>query len=165
VELASAFDDLFANSQYETKTTTEKGFVEGFANQMGNIGAIMIAIATAVLFNILLIAATTMGQAVRERTNELAVLKTLGFGDGLVLALVLVESLCIAAIGGGGGLLVAWVVVQRGDPTGGALPIFMLPGRDIVLGAGLALAIGLLAGVLPAVGAMRLTIADALRRH
>src|SRR5262245_12298555 len=75
VELAQKFDDMFANSSAETKTTTEKGFIESFAKQIGDIGAIMIAILTAVLFTILLVAATTMAQAVRERTNELAVLK------------------------------------------------------------------------------------------
>jgi putative ABC transport system permease protein len=164
VEMGATFDELFANSQYETKTTTEKGFVEGWANQMGNIGAIMIAIATAVLFNILLIVATTMAQAVRERTSELAVLKTLGFSDSLVMALVLIESLFIVLCGGGLGLLAAWLIVQRGDPTGGALPIFVLPPRDIAAGAGLGVMMGVLAGLLPSVAAMRLTIVDALRR-
>ena len=164
VEMGGIFDQLFANSQYETKTTTEKGFVEGWANQMGNIGAIMIAIATAVLFNILLIVATTMAQAVRERTGELAVLKTLGFGDGLVMGLVLIESLWIVLLGGGLGLLAAWLIVQRGDPTGGALPIFILPPRDVAAGAGLAVMMGVIAGLLPSVAAMRLTIVQALRR-
>jgi putative ABC transport system permease protein len=164
-ELASAFDDMFANSQAETKTTTERGFIDGFANQIGNIGAIMIAIVTAVLFNILLIAATTMAQAVRERTSELAVLKTLGFGDRAVLGLVLAESLFITLVGGGLGLGLAWLIVQGGDPTGGALPIFVLPGRDLAVGAGLTILMGMLAGLLPAVAAMRLTIRDALRRQ
>ena len=91
-EIAQTFDAMFANSPAETKTTTEKAFVEGFAKQIGDIGAIMIAIAGVVLFMILLVAANTMAQSVRERTSELAVLKTLGFGDGRILALVLLES-------------------------------------------------------------------------
>ena len=99
VAMSHTFDEMFANSSAETKTTTEKGFVEGFAKQIGDIGAIMIAILTAVLFNILLIAASTMAQSVRERTNELAVLKTLGFPDGLILMLVLAESMFIALVG------------------------------------------------------------------
>jgi putative ABC transport system permease protein len=164
-ELAATFDQMFANSQAETKTTTEKGFIDGFANQIGNIGAIMIAIVTAVLFNILLIATTTMAQAVRERTSELAVFKTLGFGNVTVLMLVLVESLFITLLGGSLGLALAWLIVQGGDPTGGALPIFILPPRDIAIGAGLALGMGLLAGAAPAVAAMRLRITDALRRQ
>ena len=165
VAMSRTFDEMFANSAAETKTTTEKGFVEGFAKQVGDIGAIMIAIVTAVLFNILLIAASTMAQSVRERTNELAVLKTLGFGDGLILTLVLAESLMIAVTGGALGLGLAWLFVQNGDPTGGLLPIFVLPARDVALGAVLMLAMGLVAGVAPAMAAMRLRITDALRRN
>ena len=79
VELSHTFDEMFANSSAETKTTTEKGFVEGFAKQIGDIGSIMIAISSTVLFMFGLVAASTMAQSVRERTSELAVLKTLGF--------------------------------------------------------------------------------------
>jgi putative ABC transport system permease protein len=164
VELAQRFDEMFANSDYETKTTTEKGFVEAFANQIGDIGRIMIAILVAVLFSILLVVANTMVQAVRERTSEIAVLKTLGFTDGAVLALVLGESVFVAAIGGAAGLALAWLFVQQGDPTGGLLPMFVLPGRDMVVGAALVAALGLVAGALPAAQAMRLRITDALRR-
>jgi putative ABC transport system permease protein len=165
VELAQRFDDMFANSEYETKTTTERGFVEAFAKQIGDIGSIMIAILVAVLFTILLVVANTMAQAVRERTSELAVLKTLGFTDGAVLALVLSESVFMAVIGGAAGLGLAWLFVQQGDPTGGLLPVFVLPARDMVVGAGLIAALGLVAGALPAAQAMRLRITDALRRH
>jgi putative ABC transport system permease protein len=165
VAMSRTFDEMFANSTAETKTTTEKGFVEGFAKQVGDIGAIMIAIVTAVLFNILLIAASTMAQSVRERTNELAVLKAVGFGDGLILMMVLAESLMIAVTGGALGLGLAWVFVQNGDPTGGMLPIFVLPARDVALGAVLMLAMGVVAGMAPAMAAMRLRITDALRRN
>lgn len=164
VEMAATFDGMFANSSYETKTTTEKGFVEGFAKQIGDIGTIMIAILTAVLFTILLVAANTMAQAVRERTSELGVLKTLGFSDGSLLGLVLAESLFITLLGGGLGLGLAWLFVQQGDPTNGMLPAFFLPNRDLVSGAALMVVMGVLAGALPAVQAMRLRITDALRR-
>jgi putative ABC transport system permease protein len=164
VELAKTFDDMFANSPEETKTTTEKGFVESFAKQIGDIGSIMMAISAAVLFTILLVVANTMAQAVRERTSELAVLKTLGFSNASVLGLVLGESLFIACLGGGLGLGVAWLIVQGGDPTNGLLPIFMLPARDIVAGVVLIAVLGLLAGALPATQAMHLRITDALRR-
>ena len=156
---------MFANSSAETKTTTEKGFVEGFANQVGDIGAIMIAILVAVLFTMMLVAANTMAQSVRERTSEVGVLKTLGFSSTSILLLVLGEALLITVIGGGLGLLVAWLFVQQGDPTGGMLPIFMLPSRDIVAGAVLMIALGLAAGALPAFNAMQLKITDALRRN
>ena len=164
-EIASTLDSAFANSPAETKTTTEKGFVEGFAKQIGDIGAIMIAILTAVLFNILLIAASTMAQSVRERTSELAVLKTLGFGDGLVLALVLAESLFLAVLGGGMGLAVAWVLVSQGGFNNAFLPVFVLRGRDIAIGVALCGVLGALAGAMPAASAMRLRITDALRRN
>jgi putative ABC transport system permease protein len=135
VELSRTFDEMFANSQAETKTTTEKGFVDSFAKQIGDIGSIMIAIATTVLFMFGLVVATTMAQSVRERTSELAVLKTLGFTNGSVLGLVLAESLFITSVGGGLGLLAAWLIVQRGDPTGGMLAIYTLPSSDLALGS------------------------------
>ena len=165
VTLSRRFDEMFANSSAETKTTTEKGFVESFAKQMGDIGAIMILISTAVLFMFGLVAASTMAQSVRERTSELAVLKTLGFSGATILTLVIVESLFIACLGGGLGLGLAWLMVQGGDPTGGMLPIFVLPGRDVVIGLILIGLVGLLAGAMPAFGAMRLRITDALRRQ
>jgi putative ABC transport system permease protein len=163
-ELATTFDEMFANSSAETKTTTEKGFVDGFAKQIGDIGSMMIAILSAVLFTILLVVGNTMAQAVRERTSELAVLKTLGFSDLRVLILVLAESFFIAIAGGGLGLLAAWLVVQSGDPTGGLLPSFFLPPRDIAFGVGLMFLVGLIAGLFPSIGAMRIKITDALRK-
>jgi len=105
-----------------------------------------------------------MAQSVRERTSELAVLKTLGFTDAAILVLVLAESLFVALAGGSLGLLAAWLFVQRGDPTGGLLAIFVLPARDLVIGVALMVSMGVLAGVVPAVAAMRLRIPDALRR-
>ena len=140
--MGAKFDEMFANSAAETKTTTEKGFVEGFAKQIGDIGAIMIAILVAVLFTMLLVAANTMAQSVRERTNEVGVLKTLGFSNGSILALVLGESVLIALLGGAAGLGLAWLIVQQGDPTNGMLPIFVLPGRDVAVGAALIVAAG-----------------------
>ncbi|MBM3749702.1 MAG: FtsX-like permease family protein [Acidimicrobiia bacterium] len=163
--MGARFDEMFANSSAETKTTTEKGFVEGFANQVGDIGTIMIRIAAAVLFTMLLIAATTMAQAVRERTSEMAVLKTLGFTNPTILMWVLGESLLITVLGGGLGLLAAWVFVQQGDPTGGLLPIFVLPSSNVAAGAVLIVLMGLVAGALPALQAMQLKITDGLRRN
>jgi putative ABC transport system permease protein len=163
-ELSRTFDAMFANSGDETKTTTEKGFVEGFAKQVGDIGTITVAIASIVLFMFGLVAASTMVQSVRERTNELAVLKTLGFTDRRVLALVLTESLFMTVVGGGLGLLLAWVFAQQGDPTGGLLPIFVLPASNVAVGFVLMVLMGLTAGMMPAVGAMRLKITEALRK-
>lgn len=162
--MGATFDGMFANSSAETKTTTEKGFIEGFAKQVGDIGTIMMAIVAAVMFTMLLVAANTMAQSVRERTSEVGVLKTLGFTDPSILVLVLAESLVITIIGGGLGLLVAWLFVQQGDPTGGMLPIFRLPSQDLVTGSALVVGLGIVAGLLPALSAMQLKITDALRR-
>lgn len=164
VEIAKRIDDRFANSEYETKTESEKAFVQGFANQVGNIGAIITAVLAAVFFTILLVALNTMAQSVRERTSELAVLKTLGYPSWLVLLLVLAESVVLAAVGGGLGLGLGKFLTGLGDPTGGFLPIFFLPARHAAIGVVLILLLGLLAGILPAVQAMRLKIVDALRR-
>jgi len=163
--MGAKFDAMFENSDAETKTTTEKGFVEGFANQMGNIGAIMIYISVAVLVNILLIAASTMVQATRERTSEIAVLKTLGFSNTRILSLVLSESVFICVLGGGLGLFAGWLFVQGGDPTNGMLPIFVLQPQAIAAGVILILSMGILAGLLPALSAMQLKITDGLRRN
>ena len=113
---------MFANSAAETKTTTEKGFVEGFAKQIGDISSIMIAISSTVLFMFGLVAASTMAQSVRERTGELAVLKTLGFSGPTILGLVLAESLFIAFTGGLLGLGLAWLFVQAATPPTACCP-------------------------------------------
>jgi putative ABC transport system permease protein len=162
--IAGRIDEEFANSPAETKTETEKAFVQAFAKQVGDIGAILTAILAAVFFTILLVAGNTMAQAVRERLEELAVLKAIGFSNGRVLALVLAESCLVALLGGLAGLALGWILIGRGDPTGGMLPIFFLPPRALAVGAALAAALGLAAGLLPAVQAMRLRIADGLRR-
>jgi len=163
-EIAGRIDAMFASSFAETKTTTEKAFLQAFAKQIGDIGLIIRGIVTAVFFTILLVAANTMAQSVRERTSELAVLKTLGFPDGLVLTLVLLESCAIAIIGGTIGLGLAWLFTQGGDPTNGMLPAFYLPTADLGRGALIALALGVVAGIMPGMQAMRLRIVDALRR-
>jgi len=163
-EIGRTIDAVFANSPAETKTTTEKAFAASFANQVGNIGAIIRSIVLAVFFTLLLVAGNTMAQAVRERTAELAVLKTVGFSGGKVMGLVLAESLLLVGVGGGLGLGLAWGLTSLGDPTGGFLPIFFMPAKDLVVGAVLVVALGLVSGALPAVRAMRLAIADALRR-
>ena len=88
---------MFANSPSETKTDTEKEFVAGWAKQIGDIGRSCSWIVATAIFMILLVTGNTMAQAIRERTSELAVLKTLGFGDGRILPMVLLESVLLAA--------------------------------------------------------------------
>ena len=165
-QVASRLDALFAGSSPQTKTATEKAFVSSFANQIGDIGAIMLAIAGAVLFTILIVTGNTMAEATRERTSELAVLKTLGFSDGKIVALVLAESCLIALSGGGLGLGLAIAgITAIGDPTRGMLPPIHLPAGEIVRGVGFIVMLGVMAGLLPALQARRLRIVDALRRR
>jgi putative ABC transport system permease protein len=164
VDVAATVDERFANSQAETKTSTEQAFAQEFANQVGNVGAMITAIVIAVLFTILLVTANTMAQSIRERTSELAVLKTLGFSNLGVLVLVLAESMLIAVVGGALGLAIGYVLISQGDPTGGFLPAFFVPPRDLVIGSGLALLLGVVSGLMPAVQATRLRIVDALRK-
>ncbi|MEM9290933.1 MAG: FtsX-like permease family protein [Acidobacteriota bacterium] len=164
-EIALAVDSEFANSPNETKTSTEKAFAQGFANQIGNISSIIRSILTAVFFTILLVAANTMAQAVRERTAELAVLKSLGFSDRTTLFTVLGESMLLALAGGLLGLGIGYVMVLGvGEAVRNFFPIFHLPADKIVTGVILVLGVGLVAGLLPALQANRLRIADALRR-
>jgi putative ABC transport system permease protein len=163
-QLAKRIDAMFENSTAETKTATEKVFASEWAKQVGDIGAIMVAITAVVMGFILFVAGNAMAQSIRERINELGVLKTLGFTDGRILAIVLLESLVVAVLGGGAGLLVSWLIIAQGDPTGGFLPIFHFPPRDVVLGVLLVGLLGIGTGLLPALQASRLKIVDALRR-
>lgn len=164
-ETARKIDSLFENSSAETKTATEKAVAQGFANQVGNIGAIVTAIAAVVLFIVLLIAASQMGLSIRERTREIGALKAMGFTDGLALTLVLVESVTLSVLAGGIGLGLAYLMSLGGDPTNGLMPIWVFRPQDMALGFGLAVLLGVMAGTMPALGAMRLQIATALRRN
>jgi putative ABC transport system permease protein len=164
VNVTEAIDAGFANSPYETLTQTEKAFAASFAKQMGNIGLLVLTIGAVVFFTLLLVTGNTMAIAVRERTGEFAVLKTVGFPDAGILGLVLGESLLIAGQGGVLGLALAKLFTLGGDPTRGMLASFYLSWSSLGLGFGLALAVGAAAGALPAVSAMRLGVVDALRR-
>ena len=163
-EVALLVDKEFENSDAETKTEPEGAFVQAWASQIGNIALMVGAILGAVFFTILLVAGNTMSQAVRERAGELGVLKAIGFTNAQVVAFVLVESCLLSLLGGGLGLGLAWLVISRGDPTGGLLPFFFFPVRDVLIGFGLALALGLATGIFPALQTLRLRVADALRR-
>ncbi|MBN1879181.1 FtsX-like permease family protein [bacterium] len=163
-EVSKAIDGRFENSPNETTTETEKAFAAGFVNQFGNIKLIMLSVGAVVFFTLLLITGSNMAMSVRERTPEIAVLKTIGFSDTLILAQVLIESLAYAMTGGLLGLLMCKLFTLNGDPTGGMLPLFYLSGRNMLLGVGLTVLVGVAAGIIPAMLAMRLRIVDAMRR-
>ncbi|HEV2110818.1 MAG TPA: ABC transporter permease [Gammaproteobacteria bacterium] len=162
--IAKQVDDMFANSDAETKTSSEKAFVQSFAAMLGNIGKIVTGIVTAVLFSMLLVIANTMAQSIRERISELAVLKALGFSRRGIGFMVLAESLLVTVLGGVLGLGLG-ALFSGG--IGAKLPFvqdFHTPPTGVALGVVLMLLLGLLAGLLPAIQAMRLQVATALRR-
>ena len=164
VQVTKAIDTLFENSPFETLTQTEKAFAASFVKQMGNVELLIMTIGAVVFFTLLLVTGNTMAIAVRERSGELAVLKTVGFSDGRVLRLILAEAILIAGQGGLIGLALAKVVIpalSRALPMLGALYVSPL---TFVAGFALALAVGTAAGLLPAIGAMRLRVVEALRR-
>jgi putative ABC transport system permease protein len=163
--ISSRIDSMFANSPAETKTSTERAAVQGFANQMGDIATIVTAVATAVFFTMLLVTGNTMAQSVRERINEIAVLKTLGYSKQTIAGLVLTESFLITAIGGVIGLgLAALLADSIGDVLASFFPVIGIPGSAYVTGAVLIVVLSLLAALLPSLEASRLRITDALRK-
>ncbi|HET6933172.1 MAG TPA: FtsX-like permease family protein [Candidatus Acidoferrum sp.] len=163
--IAKAIDNQFANSPYETKTDSESTFAARWVKQFGNIKFLIVTIGTVVFFTLLLVTGNTMAISVRERTNELAVLKAIGFSDRLVLAFVLGESLVIAIVGGVFGLLLAKVATPLlSGALSGMLPALVLSPGILLTGFVTALVVGFASGLLPGLGAMRLRVINALRR-
>jgi len=162
-KVAKAIDALSANSDHETRTQTEQAASASWMKQLADIGLIVGSIMGAVFFTLLLLSGNTMMQAVRERTGELAVLKTIGFSNVSVLAMVLAESVLLLVLGGVIGLLLAALLIPVVSAGSGGM--LNLPGVGVnswILGVGLMATIGLLVGSLPAWSAMRLNIVDAL---
>lgn len=165
VSVAKAIDDMTANSSFETKTETESAFAAGWVKQFGNIQFLIITIGTVVFFTLLLVTGNTMAISVRERTSELAVFKAIGFSDRIILFFVLAESLIIALIGGLIGLGLAMLAVPAlAKLLNGLLPPLFLSKTMLVNGLLVAIAVGLISGMLPGFGAMRMRVTNALRR-
>jgi putative ABC transport system permease protein len=163
--IAKAIDDEFANSPYETKTETESAFAAGWVKQFGNIQFLILSIGAVVFFTLLLVTGNTMAISVRERTGELAVLKAIGYSDRIVLFFVLAESLAIALIGGLLGLGLALLLVPGVDKAlSGMLPNLVLAPSILGFGLATAIVVGVISGLLPGIGAMRMRVVNALRR-
>jgi putative ABC transport system permease protein len=164
-DVARGIDTVFANSPAETKTGTERAFIQQYANAMGNIGAIVATVATAVFFTMLLVTGNTMAQSVRERTNEIAVLKTLGYQSSGISMLVLAEAFAVTAVGGIAGLAIS---ASLAETMSAALaqyfPVIGLPTSAYVIGGVLIVTLSALAGLLPSLQAGRLRIVEALRK-
>ena len=164
--VAKAIDALSANSDHETRTQTEQAATASWMKQLADIGLIVTSIMGAVFFTLMLLAGNTMMQAVRERTGELAVLKTIGFSSASLLAMVLAESVLLLALGGVLGIVLAELVIPLiSHGSKGMLSLAPVGAGSWALGLSLMLAIGLLVGAVPAWSAMRLNIVDALARR
>jgi putative ABC transport system permease protein len=164
--IAQAVDDEFRNSTAQTKTESEQAFALGFVALLGNVRMFLVAISGAVMFTILLVSANTMAMSVRERVREIGVLKTLGFTPGAILGMILGEAVAISLLGGTIGFLLSTVITGgvAHSPAGGFLPPIP-PFQPAVAGVCIltAGAIGLLSSLVPAWGASRTPIVDALR--
>jgi putative ABC transport system permease protein len=163
--VAKTIDDQFRNSTAPTKTGTEKAFAAGFASMWGNVKLLMSTIGMAVVFAILLVTANAMMMSARERTGEVAVLKTIGFPDRTLFRLVMVEAGFIALTGALIGLGGAKLLYRLTNfNAGGFLPGFDVTARTLLVGTGIALLLMLASGLVPALRAARLPVVQALRR-
>ncbi|UTW55767.1 ABC transporter permease [Kordiimonas sp. SCSIO 12610] len=163
-QVIAAIDDQFANSPFETETVPEKAFTKAFIEQIGNIGLIITFVVLAAFFIILVIVGNSMALAIRERTNEIAVMKTLGFQSGRIFRMVLGESLITALIGGGLGLFMATVLITAVSEALPQFPTLIIDGPIILEAIAIMLGLGLVTGIIPAVSALRLNIVTALSR-
>jgi putative ABC transport system permease protein len=163
--VAKTIDDQFRNSTAPTKTGTEKAFAAGFASMWGNVKLLMSTIGMAVVFAILLVTANAMMMNQRERTSEVAVMKTVGFSDRRVFSLVIIEAAVIALTGAVLGLgAAALLPIVTGFGEGGFLPGFHVTAGTATLGAVVAVVLTVASGVFPAWQAAKLPVVQALRR-
>jgi putative ABC transport system permease protein len=165
--LSETIDKQFANSPFETETASEKQFSKAFLEQLGNIGLMITSLVSAAFFTILLIVGNTMALAIRERTGEIAVLKTLGFSAPRVFRMVLFESLALAFFGGLAGLLLAKLAVSSLSSVPDIQNMFgslVLTNSVALQSIAYMLVLGLITGLIPAFRALKLNMVDALSR-
>jgi len=158
-----AIDTMFDNSPYPTRTESEKEFGRSFLAFLGNIKLFFAAICAAVTFTILLVSANTVAMAVRERTREMAILRTLGYTPGEILQLVLGESVLISLLGGLVGLGIGFVLAKLIEAGGGGFGFQGIKWQAAVIVIGMAVSIGLLAALVPALIASRKNVVESLR--
>jgi putative ABC transport system permease protein len=161
-------DGTFMNSTAPTKTETEKAFTLGFVSMLGNVRTLVVSISTVLIFTIILVAANTMAMSIRERTGEIAILKTLGFSRSHILMVLILESAFIAVAGGLLGSLGARYIMGMLDlnaMTMGFIPVFDVKWQTVGLAAVISLAVAFMSTFVPAWGASRMAIADAIRRR
>jgi putative ABC transport system permease protein len=162
--IISEIDTLFANSRPETRTTTEAAFQAAFVDQQGNIGLIVLGVMRASFVTILLIVGNAMAGAIRERTGEIAVMKTVGFTSSRIAGIVIGETLLISLIGGLIGLVLAWFVIGVVRSFGQFFGPMALTPQIALTAVALMVLLGVLTGAIPAWNAMRVNVVTAFRR-
>ena len=166
--ISETVDALFSNSTAPTKTETESAFILSFASMWGNVRLLVASIATVVIFTVILVAANTMAMSIRERTGEIAILKTLGFAPGRIFGMLLAESAFIALAGGLMGSLVArflFSFVNLNDVSMGFIQTFTVRWTTVGMAAGISIIVAVFSTLVPAYSASRLPIAVAVRRR
>jgi putative ABC transport system permease protein len=165
--ISQQIDAMFKNSDYPTETFTEKEFQANFLSMMGNVKLLFTAVSSCAIFMVVLLAAITMSMSARERVTEIAVLKAIGFGQRLVLGLMLIEFILLTVIGGAAGSFGAhylYSLVDMGKVTQGFLQNFGIHAKTLAVCVVTSAAVGLIAGGLPALRASNLRVVDGLRR-
>jgi putative ABC transport system permease protein len=166
--ISESVDATFASTAAPTKTESEAAFALSIASMFGNVRLLVLSISTVVLFTVILVAANTMAMSIRERTGEIAILRTLGFAPGRVLGMMIAESILIAVAGGLGGALVAKVIFRSMDMTslsGGIISGFTVRWSTVALSLGISLVVATFSTLVPAYAASRLPISVAVRRR
>ena len=163
--VAKAIDTNFANSNAETDTSTEQAFNKAFVEQIGNIGLIIFGVVFMAFFTILIVVGNTMVLAIRERTGEIAVLKTLGFESSRIFKMVLIESCLLSFLGGLLGLGAAYIIIKgASEHVARFLPNLILDQNIVLQALAYMLLLGLVTGIAPAISALRLNIITAFSR-
>ncbi len=163
-QAARAIDDMFHSTPVPTKSESEQAFKLDWINTLGSVKAFILSICGAVVFTTLLVCANTMAMSIRERTREVAVLRTLGFTRESILKLLLSESIAISLMGGTAGIALGTLIIKMLSRPGIGMPVSMhmtpLTALVVMLVAAL---VGLISGVVPSYRASNLGIVDALR--
>jgi len=160
-------DAMFANAPEPTRTETEKQFGLSFLAMLGNVKAFILVISLASVFTILLVSGNTMAMSIRERTREVAVLKTIGFTRMAILGLFVSEAVVVAALGGVVGTLVSLLLITGGTHSPQGANLFVIAQHFWLYTAptacGVAILSGFLSAAIPAYGASKTGIVDGLR--
>jgi putative ABC transport system permease protein len=165
--ISREIDAMFRNSEYPTETFTEKEFQMNFMSMMGNIKLLFTSVSTCALLMVVLLAAITLSMSARERVNEIAVLKAIGYERGLVLTLMLIEFILLALFGGllgAFGAKIAFTFINMTKITQGFLVNFTIPPATVATCVAISAAVGLIAGGWPARRAANMSVVDGLRR-